>query len=624
FDLHLAGTSSSSLQFFCISFSRLSHCSGSPIRAPPTQQQPHQAANTQEKLKRLINNEISEDQLRREDDWSQLVRSANQFAAAAANSTTSSSSGRGTAQKQQPRCGRCQQLEEQLRASEAERQALKRRLVESADEIERLRAQTMEAKTGLIQFTEKFFTSMDTQTTFRAAPSASAASTAAPEAERPSAGLHRATASTRSSGRTSFGTGHFIVFGSCCRTAFSGAPQGDCEHQQQRQDELQDWALHQGDLGGSHPKGVKQAPELGEVDEPIPVGVGVADHLADVLLGDLLTQAAHDALELLRADKAVTVLVEGFEQLLKVLGAGRLAAATVLHHADELLEFDGAVAIQVDVLDHVLEAVFLHRIALGDDSMCCETLPMTDWPQQLSCRGQANEGSFHRLQSASSSQQSAISSQQSAVSSQQSAVSSQQSAVSSQQSAISSQQSAISSQQSAVSSQQSAVSSQQSAVSNQQSAISSQQSAVSSQQSAISGTMLSAAGVNSGAGRLRDCWYTSGGGAVRFYPMDPPTMSNRRSVRYLHKFRFGDTYQLKSRSWLLPQFLSGALTMCGVIFTLVGIICLQINKYLRSVMMPIGVGSTGGGLTLILISGFIFVHAFCVIYDDTEHQVGPE
>ncbi|PAA89241.1 hypothetical protein BOX15_Mlig023131g1, partial [Macrostomum lignano] len=138
---------------------------GSPIRAPPTQQQPHQAANTQEKLKRLINNEISEDQLRREDDWSQLVRSANQFAAAAANSTTSSSSGRGTAQKQQPRCGRCQQLEEQLRASEAERQALKRRLVESADEIERLRAQTMEAKQGLIQFTEKFFTSMDTQTT---------------------------------------------------------------------------------------------------------------------------------------------------------------------------------------------------------------------------------------------------------------------------------------------------------------------------------------------------------------------------------------------------------------------------------------------------------------------------
>ncbi|PAA47764.1 hypothetical protein BOX15_Mlig022045g1 [Macrostomum lignano] len=154
--------------------------------------------------------------------------------------------------------------------------------------------------------------------------------------------------------------------------------------------------------------------------------------------------------------------------------------------------------------------------------------------------------------------------------------------------------------------------------------------------------MLSAAGVNSGAGRLRDCWYTSGGGAVRFYPMDPPTMSNRRSVRYLHKFRFGDTYQLKSRSWLLPQFLSGALTMCGVIFTLVGIICLQINKYLRrcdsddaihckdnqakinNVMMPIGVGSTGGGLTLILISGFIFVHAFCVIYDDTEHQVGPE
>uniref|UniRef100_A0A1I8FGZ4 POPLD domain-containing protein n=1 Tax=Macrostomum lignano TaxID=282301 RepID=A0A1I8FGZ4_9PLAT len=103
---------------------------------------------------------LAEDQLRREDDWSQLVRSANQFAAAAANSTTSSSSGRG-----------------QRRSSS-----------HGAAAASSSRSSSAPASGA------------------RAAPSASAPprSTLKPD-------------------------------------GFSGAPKGDCEHQEQRQDELWDW-----------------------------------------------------------------------------------------------------------------------------------------------------------------------------------------------------------------------------------------------------------------------------------------------------------------------------------------------------------------------------------------------
>uniref|UniRef100_A0A1I8HM25 Conserved plasma membrane protein n=1 Tax=Macrostomum lignano TaxID=282301 RepID=A0A1I8HM25_9PLAT len=125
---------------------------------------------------------------------------------------------------------------------------------------------------------------------------------------------------------------------------------------------------------------------------------------------------------------------------------------------------------------------------------------------------------------------------------------------------------------------------------------------------------------------------------IRFCVRETPAMSRGEQVRFLRKFRFGDTYKLKNRSWLIPQFLSGALTLMGVVLFLVGIISLQINKYLHAcdaedgidcksntakinnVMMPIGVGTTGGGLSLILISGFVFVHAFCVIYEDADNE----
>uniref|UniRef100_A0A1I8HIK3 Uncharacterized protein n=1 Tax=Macrostomum lignano TaxID=282301 RepID=A0A1I8HIK3_9PLAT len=107
---------------------------------------------------------------------------------------------------------------------------------------------------------------------------------------------------------------------------------------------------------------------------------------------------------------------------------------------------------------------------------------------------------------------------------------------------------------------------------------------------------------------------------IRFCVRETPAMSRGEQVRFLRKFRFGDTYKLKDRSWLIPQFLSGALTLMGVVLFLVGIISLQINKYLHAVMMPIGVGTTGGGLSLILISGFVFVHAFCVIYEDADNE----
>uniref|UniRef100_A0A1I8GM83 Conserved plasma membrane protein n=1 Tax=Macrostomum lignano TaxID=282301 RepID=A0A1I8GM83_9PLAT len=108
---------------------------------------------------------------------------------------------------------------------------------------------------------------------------------------------------------------------------------------------------------------------------------------------------------------------------------------------------------------------------------------------------------------------------------------------------------------------------------------------------------------------------------LQFQPLAPPPMSRCEKVPYLHGFRLGDTYQLHSKLWLLPQLLCGALALTGILLTLVGIIMLQINKYLVSfVTMSIGVGTAGGGLSLILICAIVFLHAYCVIYNEGEHH----
>merc|ERR1719478_1408185 len=94
--------------------------------------------------------------------------------------------------------------------------------------------------------------------------------------------------------------------------------------------------------------------ELLVVDLAVTVNVGLADHLVDLLVGELLAEVGHDVAELSRRDEAVAVLVEDAEGLLELLlrvGVLHLAG----HEGAELGEVNGAVAVGIDLVDHVLQ-----------------------------------------------------------------------------------------------------------------------------------------------------------------------------------------------------------------------------------------------------------------------------
>merc|ERR1711924_258558 len=94
--------------------------------------------------------------------------------------------------------------------------------------------------------------------------------------------------------------------------------------------------------------------ELLVVDLAVTVNVRLADHLVDLLVGQLLAEVGHDVAELRRRDEAVAVLVEDAEGLLELLlGVGVLHLAR--HERAELGEVDRAVAVGIDLVDHVLE-----------------------------------------------------------------------------------------------------------------------------------------------------------------------------------------------------------------------------------------------------------------------------
>merc|ERR1711924_206524 len=94
--------------------------------------------------------------------------------------------------------------------------------------------------------------------------------------------------------------------------------------------------------------------ELLVVDLAVTVNIGLADHLVDLLVGQLLAEVGHDVAELSRGDEAVAVLVEHAEGLLELLlGVGVLHLAR--HQGAELGEVNGAVAVSVDLVDHVLK-----------------------------------------------------------------------------------------------------------------------------------------------------------------------------------------------------------------------------------------------------------------------------
>lgn len=79
------------------------------------------------------------------------------------------------------------------------------------------------------------------------------------------------------------------------------------------------------------------------VDLTVAINVGLADHLVDLLVRQLLAQVRHDVAQLGGRDETVAVLVEYSERLSDLLFAvGVLHFAR--HHRQELGEIDGAVA----------------------------------------------------------------------------------------------------------------------------------------------------------------------------------------------------------------------------------------------------------------------------------------
>jgi hypothetical protein len=92
--------------------------------------------------------------------------------------------------------------------------------------------------------------------------------------------------------------------------------------------------------------------ELLVVDLTIAIDISLADHLVDLLVRELLSEAGQDLSQFSRGDVAIAILVEHFESLEDLL---LRVAPLNLYHGQELGEIDGPVAISIHLVDHVSE-----------------------------------------------------------------------------------------------------------------------------------------------------------------------------------------------------------------------------------------------------------------------------
>ena len=92
-----------------------------------------------------------------------------------------------------------------------------------------------------------------------------------------------------------------------------------------------------GDSLGEHDLG-----ELGVVDLAVAVGVGLAEHLGELLVGEFLAEVLEDMAELVAGDEAVLVLVEDVEGLPELVLVGAVGLPHLARQqGEELLEVDG-------------------------------------------------------------------------------------------------------------------------------------------------------------------------------------------------------------------------------------------------------------------------------------------
>jgi hypothetical protein len=98
--------------------------------------------------------------------------------------------------------------------------------------------------------------------------------------------------------------------------------------------------------------------ELLLVDLPVPVAVGLVDHLLQLLVSHRLAQLAGNALQVLEGDLARAVVVEqpeGLQDLLPRVALRDLAS----HQLHEVRELDHALSLPVHLRNHLLHLLLL-------------------------------------------------------------------------------------------------------------------------------------------------------------------------------------------------------------------------------------------------------------------------
>merc|ERR1719387_2080341 len=93
------------------------------------------------------------------------------------------------------------------------------------------------------------------------------------------------------------------------------------------------------------------------VDLPITIYIGLADHLIDLFIRELLAKVGHHVPQLRSTDEAVSITIknlEGLNELLLSVGIFHLAR----HQGQELWEIDCSVPIGIYLVNHVLELSF--------------------------------------------------------------------------------------------------------------------------------------------------------------------------------------------------------------------------------------------------------------------------